>query len=208
MGKALTDRAAKEASYQAAVSNPKAFMGAAAPGPSPQYEAQLQSLRGQLAGVVFGYATQWERPSHPPREQGLGGGVSLGVVFSRPHQPELHVQGALLMVSDVEGGCWSEFPVPGCEPGRVFHPVTALRGALTWPFGSRRAEWSAGFGITAYFPMDDEPIFPNFAAGPDLTISRRGLAGSARLFVEARVSYLKGNASHGGALFLQTGIEF
>ena len=51
LGKALADRAAKEAAYDAATANPKAFVNAPAPGPSPQYEAQLQSLRVQLAGL-------------------------------------------------------------------------------------------------------------------------------------------------------------
>ena len=51
LGKALTDRAAKEAAYQAATSNPKAFVNAAAAGPSAQYEAQLQALRGRLADL-------------------------------------------------------------------------------------------------------------------------------------------------------------
>jgi capsular exopolysaccharide synthesis family protein len=51
LGKALTDRAAKEAAYQAATANPKAFVNAAVSGPSPQYEAQLQSLRGRLADL-------------------------------------------------------------------------------------------------------------------------------------------------------------
>jgi len=51
LGKALTDRAGKEATYQAATANPKAFVNAAAAGPSPQYEAQLQALRGRLADL-------------------------------------------------------------------------------------------------------------------------------------------------------------
>jgi capsular exopolysaccharide synthesis family protein len=60
LGKAMTDRAAKEAAYDAATTNPKALTDAAAPGPSPQYEAQLQSLRGQLADLRTIYT-----PVHP-----------------------------------------------------------------------------------------------------------------------------------------------
>lgn len=60
LGKALTDRAAREATYQAATANPKAFTNAATPGPSPQYEAQLQSFRGQLADLRTIYT-----PTHP-----------------------------------------------------------------------------------------------------------------------------------------------
>jgi polysaccharide biosynthesis transport protein len=60
LGKALTDRAEKEATYQAAQANPKAFTNVAVSGPSPQYETQLQSLRGQLAELRTIYT-----PTHP-----------------------------------------------------------------------------------------------------------------------------------------------
>jgi hypothetical protein len=160
-------------------------------------------VRGQLAGVVFGYATQRERSSHPPTKHGLGLGISLRAVFSRPHHPEFHVENALLFVSRVEGGCWDVPPIGACKPGRVFHPIEMLRGALTWPLGPEHATWYLGF-----FPIDEQPMLPNLAAGPDLTLSRRGLTSPTRLLVEARISYLTGKAVHGGALFLLSGIEF
>lgn len=180
---------------------------AALPLPAPA-AGQSQSVRGQLAGVVFGYATQWERSSHPPVEHGLGPGISLRAVFSRPHQPELHVESALLFVSRVEGGCFDVPPIGACKPRRVFHPIGMLRGALTWPLRPDHATWYLGFGIGGYFPIDEQRVLPDFAAGPDLTLSRRGLTSPTQLFVEARISYLTGKAVHGGALLLLSGIEF
>jgi len=167
---------------------------------------QSPAGRGQIIGLVFGYATQQKSIRLPRGENGLGAGVSLGAVVSRPHQPELHLQGAFLMFTSVGVPCQNIVPSASCRPRRELHALGTLRAALTWPFRASQTDWYAGFGLGGYFPMDEQRVFPVLAGGLDLTLGIRGLTGSKRLFLETRLAYLRGKRLYGGALSLVTGI--
>jgi hypothetical protein len=167
-----------------------------------------QSADGQIAVVVFGYATQREGIRRPGGEQGLGAGTTVGILLSRPDRPRLQLETGLLVVSSIVVPCQTLVPSDMCGPRRELHGVGTLRGALLWPLRWATPEWYAGFGIGGYFPMDQQRILPGLAGGLDLTLGVRELTTSSRLFIETRITYVAGQSLHGGALYLLSGLAF